>query len=111
MRPSCAQILQLPEVRHVSEQLFGIEKSRDDIENTQMQLLQTIKVPKNLLYLTDRLPKPFYEQNESKQISKKANRSSKQRKQKTHEEASQHMSADELPQVNKRYSPHQYSEE
>ena len=27
----------------------------------KMELLSTIRVPKNLLYLTDRLPKPSYE--------------------------------------------------
>lgn len=37
-----------------------------------MQLLQTIKVPKNLLYLTDRLPKPVYE---AQQREKKAGKS------------------------------------
>lgn len=45
----------------MTEKLFGLESMRDEIEDTQMQLLQTIKVPKNLLYLTDRLPKPYYE--------------------------------------------------
>ena len=34
----------------------------DDFEDVepQMNLLSTIRVPKNLLYLTDRLPKPAY---------------------------------------------------
>ncbi len=34
----------------------------DDIEDSPLnnQLLSTIRVPKNLLYLTDRLPKPSY---------------------------------------------------
>ena len=33
----------------------------NDILN-ENELLQTIRVPKNLLYLTDRLPKPKYDQ-------------------------------------------------
>jgi hypothetical protein len=34
----------------------------DDVEDSPLnqQLLSTIRVPKNLLYLTDRLPKPSY---------------------------------------------------
>lgn len=35
----------------------------DDIQNS---LLNTIRVPKSLLYLTDRLPKPKYEDIEKK---------------------------------------------
>jgi len=31
-----------------------------DTTETQLNLLSTIRVPKNLLYLTDRLPKPNY---------------------------------------------------
>jgi hypothetical protein len=31
-----------------------------------MNLLSTIRVPKNLLYLTDRLPKPAYESDSAK---------------------------------------------
>ena len=32
--------------------------------DSNLTLLQTIKVPKNLLYLTDRLPKPNYDKEE-----------------------------------------------
>lgn len=60
LRPSCNQILELPQVRKMGEKLFGFDFF-DDTYNPQMNLLQTIKVPKNLLYLTDRLPKPHYE--------------------------------------------------
>ena len=47
-------------VRRATNELLGddyvIEPKNEDIN-----LLSTIKVPKNLLYLTDRLPKPHYE--------------------------------------------------
>ena len=35
-----------------------------DDNNTELNLLSTIRVPKNLLYLTDRLPKPQYDSDE-----------------------------------------------
>lgn len=35
-----------------------------------MNLLSTIRVPKNLLYLTDRLPKPNYDQAEQRRREK-----------------------------------------
>lgn len=62
MRPSCSQILELPQVRRISEQLFGVDTTMKEQRSEQIDLLQTIKVPKNLLYLTDRLPKPFYQE-------------------------------------------------
>ena len=45
----------------MGEQLF-MDDYYDDMEDASMnnQLLSTIRVPKNLLYLTDRLPKPTY---------------------------------------------------
>ena len=58
MRPSCDKILELPIVKKKIEKLFP-----EDFEmiDPQMNLLSTIRVPKNLLYLTDRLPKPAYD--------------------------------------------------
>lgn len=56
MRPSCDKILEMPIVRKKMDKLFPRD-SFDD-EDPQMNLLSTIRVPKNLLYLTDRLPKP-----------------------------------------------------
>ena len=38
-----------------------------DVEEPRIDLLSTIRVPKNLLYLTDRLPKPNYN-SESRKI-------------------------------------------
>ena len=41
-----------------------------DAGEPQMNLLSTIRVPKNLLYLTDRLPKPAYESDSHKRRAK-----------------------------------------
>ena len=45
----------------MGEQLF-MDDFYDDVEDSPKnnELLSTIRVPKNLLYLTDRLPKPTY---------------------------------------------------
>lgn len=63
MRPSCDKILEMPIVRKKTEKLFHNEAMFVD-ENDQINLLSTIRVPKNLLYLTDRLPKPQYDSDE-----------------------------------------------
>lgn len=64
MRPSCDKILEMPIVRKKTEKLFQNDIFHD--ENEQINLLSTIRVPKNLLYLTDRLPKPQYDSDERK---------------------------------------------
>ena len=44
----------------------------DDFDSPQQnQLLSTIRVPKNLLYLTDRLPKPSYDTDSTRNLKKK----------------------------------------
>lgn len=40
-------------------------------EGIQRNLLNTIKIPKNLHYLTDKLPKPNYEPLKTKTIDKR----------------------------------------
>ena len=46
----------MPAVVRMGEQLF-MDGFYEDVEDlSQNQLLSTIRVPKNLLYLTDRLP-------------------------------------------------------
>lgn len=46
----------------MADKLFGVEYFDESYDDQQrLKLLQTIKVPKNLLYLTDRLPKPSYD--------------------------------------------------
>ena len=62
MRPSCEKILEMPIVRKKIEKLM-LSDHFDD-QNTELNLLSTIRVPKNLLYLTDRLPKPQYDSDE-----------------------------------------------
>lgn len=53
----------MPAVIRMGEQLFMDDFYDDDVgySGGQNELLSTIRVPKNLLYLTDRLPKPSYE--------------------------------------------------
>jgi len=58
MRPSCDSILNMSIVKKKIERLFP--DNQFDVEEPQLNLLSTIRVPKNLLYLTDRLPKPNY---------------------------------------------------
>ena len=57
-RPSCEQILQHPVVLKRIEYFksFGNEE-----ENEDKCLLKTIHMPKNLLFLSDKLPKPNYD--------------------------------------------------
>jgi hypothetical protein len=51
----------MPGVRKIGEKMFGSDFGEENSESRQNELLQTIRVPKNLLNLTDRLPKPHYE--------------------------------------------------
>lgn len=59
LRPTCDEILELPAVKKMGERLFPDFYEEEAPHHNQ--LLSTIRVPKNLLYLTDRLPKPSYE--------------------------------------------------
>lgn len=54
----------MPVIRSKVEKLFPGENFEDF--DTQLNLLSTIRVPKNLLYLTDRLPKPNYDSDHQK---------------------------------------------
>jgi len=60
----------MPAVRRMGEKLFGTSFYEGNYEAQQQELLSTIRVPKNLLYLTDRLPKPHYDR-----VTAKNNRS------------------------------------
>ena len=64
MRPSCDQILKMQIVKKKMAELFP--DTDFEQEESQFNLLQTIRVPKNLLYLTDRLPKPNYNSEQRK---------------------------------------------
>lgn len=46
----------------MGEKLFGESFYEKRQYDSQHELLSTIRVPKNLLYLTDRLPQPSYDQ-------------------------------------------------
>lgn len=58
-RPNCDEILEMPAVKKMGERLF--KDFYEEESEAKNQLLSTIRVPKNLLYLTDRLPKPSYD--------------------------------------------------
>lgn len=62
LRPTCGKqemrvdrILEMASVKQRSVQL--LDEGEADLENV---LLKTIRVPKNMMYLTDRLPKATY---------------------------------------------------
>ena len=67
MRPSCDKILDLPIVKKKIEKLFPGDSL--DMPH-EANLLSTIRVPKNLLYLTDRLPKPMYDSDDRRRREK-----------------------------------------
>ena len=68
MRPSCDKILDMPVIKKKAERLFPEDFFYET--DSQMNLLSTIRVPKNLLYLTDRLPKPNYDSDEQRRREK-----------------------------------------
>ncbi|CDW81470.1 protein kinase domain containing protein [Stylonychia lemnae] len=57
LRPSCEQILELSSTMKRSEKFFP-----EEVFNDKSTLVQEIRVPKNLMYLTDKLPGPNYEE-------------------------------------------------
>eukprot|EP00831_Metopus_contortus_P076103 TRINITY_DN7006_c0_g1_i1.p1 TRINITY_DN7006_c0_g1~~TRINITY_DN7006_c0_g1_i1.p1 ORF type:complete len:367 (-),score=38.75 TRINITY_DN7006_c0_g1_i1:32-1132(-) len=58
LRPNCDQILKLPIVLNKIDKLFPSEELEDMESN---QLINKIRIPRNLLSLSDKLPKPQYE--------------------------------------------------
>lgn len=60
-RPSSEQLLRLPEVQLKMKQLKLVKPRADMREERRPSLLQTIKMPKNLKNLENRLPKSNYE--------------------------------------------------
>eukprot|EP00825_Cyclidium_porcatum_P029058 TRINITY_DN3113_c0_g1_i4.p1 TRINITY_DN3113_c0_g1~~TRINITY_DN3113_c0_g1_i4.p1 ORF type:complete len:631 (+),score=127.44 TRINITY_DN3113_c0_g1_i4:119-2011(+) len=65
LRPSCDKILQLPAVQKRLNESLLVE-----VDEQQSFLLNTIRIPKNLHYLTDRLPKPNYQPLKLRKIDK-----------------------------------------
>ena len=66
-RPSCEQILKFPMIQKRIE-YFKSSSANEEISEDQA-LLQTIRIPKNLLFLSDKLPKPHYEKHEQENAS------------------------------------------
>ena len=63
-RPSCDKILKNNIVKNRIEYFDSfndINKESKDFDNEDQLLLRTIKMPKNLLFLSDKLPKPNYD--------------------------------------------------
>jgi NIMA (never in mitosis gene a)-related kinase len=62
-RPSCGQILKHPFVKKRIE-FFQVNSENEDIDNMdESALLLTIRIPKNILFLTDKLPTANYGNN------------------------------------------------
>ena len=81
-RPSCEQILNHPIVQKRIEFFKSISGEKENSNNpndNNKSLLKTIHMPKNLLFLSDKLPKPNYEKhlksNEGSEINVQSYRS------------------------------------
>ena len=74
MRPSCDQILNHPIVQKRIEYFKSFSLNREN-SNNNTGLLKTIHMPKSLLFLSDKLPKPNYEKPNDEDINTKSNRS------------------------------------
>jgi NIMA (never in mitosis gene a)-related kinase len=59
-RPSCEQILKSNVIKERIDYFKEIEGIKDDEDVDENNLLKTIRIPKNLLFLSDKLPKPNY---------------------------------------------------
>jgi NIMA (never in mitosis gene a)-related kinase len=68
LRPSCDKILEMPIMVQKIRQLFPNDISSISIETS---LLKTIRLPKNLMNLTDKLPKPNYGKPTSTLVTKR----------------------------------------
>ena len=81
LRPSCEQILNHPIIQKRIEYFKSITGDRDNQNNSgnNKSLLKTIHMPKNLLFLSDKLPKPNYDKhlknNEGTEINVQSYRS------------------------------------
>ena len=81
LRPSCEQILNHPIVQKRIEYFKSISGDRENQNNlgNNKSLLKTIHMPKNLLFLSDKLPKPNYDKhiknNEGSEINVQSYRS------------------------------------
>jgi NIMA (never in mitosis gene a)-related kinase 1/4/5 len=69
-RPTCEQILAMPSVIRMGQKTFGegYKTFSRQREHEQQDMLKTIRIPKSLMYLTDRLPKANYDDESSLMI-------------------------------------------
>ena len=81
LRPSCEQILNHPIIQKRIEYFKSLSSEKENQNNSgnNKSLLKTIHMPKNLLFLSDKLPKPNYDKiknnNEVPEINQKSYRS------------------------------------
>lgn len=101
LRPTCEKILKMPMIVNKIEKLIPDILIDDADQNI---LLQTIRVPKNLMFLTDKLPKPFYEDEEGKRntsdfskINKSDSKQNKRKRMNKIEEADEEKEKDKKP--------------
>jgi NIMA (never in mitosis gene a)-related kinase len=94
-RPSADKILTSALIQKKIEELH-MEALRDSGSN--QELMKTIRLPKKLHYLTDRLPKPNYEKSSDKGSASMKNSPSLQSKDKN-------LSKDSLPRLNQALLP------
>ena len=78
LRPNCDQILDHPIIQKRIGYFDSLSKDKDNIninEPSNKALLKTIHMPKNIIFLSDKLPKPNYEKtvknNEKVELSPK----------------------------------------
>ena len=76
LRPSCDQILKHPIVQKRIEYFKSFSSDKEQSDNNK-GLLKTIHMPKSLVFLSDKLPKPNYEKpiDEEQAINEKSYRS------------------------------------
>ena len=72
LRPSCDQILKNSIMIKKIEYFNSFE---DDKDSEDKELLKTIRIPKNLLFLSDKLPKPKYQKQLNKSDTVKSDNS------------------------------------
>jgi len=60
----------MPVIRKMSQRLFKEDPFEEESQWSNAELLSTIRVPRNLLYLTDKLPKPTYDSSSRKSLTK-----------------------------------------
>lgn len=68
-RPSCDQILKHP---IIMKRIEYFKAYANDDETEDQALLKTIKIPKNLLFLSDKLPRPNYQKTTSSKAANNA---------------------------------------